>query len=55
LSGIFLYFQKDSRRASLAGMTNYEASLMNSLVFARDLSEQNSPAETKFPDSDGQG
>jgi len=34
LSGIFLCFQKDSRRASLAGMTTCEALLMTSLVKA---------------------
>jgi len=32
LSGIFRCFQKDSRRASLAGMTTCEALLMTSLV-----------------------
>ena len=33
LSGIFLCFQKDSRRASLAGMTTCVVLLMNSLVY----------------------
>ena len=37
LSGIFLYFKKDSRRASLAGMTKYEAILMNSLVISGEM------------------